>query len=280
MPRFRRLLVSALLPVILIYTGYCLMLALVRDRLLFAQHNRARAAGHTAPAGFETWWLDLPDGEGRVEAWWSPAPDATREKPAPAVLYFHGNAQLIDDSTGAARVWNGLGVSTLLVSYRGYGRSGGKPTADNGITDAVAWFDRLAARPEVDARAILAHGYSLGGAFAAQLATRRPVAGLALESTFASIPRMAHAYGVWIYFPRERLDTVAALKKLPSGVPVLVTHGTQDRVVPFSENRPLLDARPDAIRHTGDFGHMPWAQEEPGHALLRQLLAASHTRKE
>ncbi|RRJ97724.1 alpha/beta fold hydrolase [Opitutaceae bacterium TAV4] len=266
------------------YLGYCLLLAGTRDELLFPVHGRERAAGRSAPGGMETWWLSIPAVDagmdakisGRVEAWWCPAKGASAEAPAPAVIYFHGNGELIDDGAHLASIWNGFGVSVLMVEYRGYGRSDGNPSADNVIEDSLRWYDRVVARPEVRAGAILAHGYSLGGAFAAQLAARRPVAGVVLESTFASVPRMARAYGVWVYFPSEALDGVRVLRELPSQVPVLITHGILDRVVPVAEGRVLAAARKAVgavMYHEDNYPHGPGAQDEPGHGLLRRLLA-------
>lgn len=258
---------------ILGYLGYCALLARTRDTILFPMRSQERAVGRTAPEGVETWWLDLPGGKGRVEAWWHAAKNASADTPAPAVIYFHGNGELIDDGAQVASIWNGFGASVLMVEYRGYGRSGGSPTADNVIEDSVIWFDRVTERPEVRKDAIIVHGYSLGGAFASQLAARRPVAGVALESTFASVPRMARAYGVWVYFPREALDSAKVLRRLPGHVPVLITHGTLDRVVPVAEGRALAAARPGAVYQEDAYPHGPGAQGEAGHAMLKRLLS-------
>lgn len=257
------------------YVVFCGMVAYDKESLLYPRDGRERAAGRTAPAGYETWWLPLPGNAGRVEAWWLPAKSASEASPAPVVIYFHGNAELIDDQRSTAELWHELGVSVLLCEHTGYGRSDGTPSLEADIANAAAWFDRVAARPDVRADVILAHGFSLGGAFAAQLAARRPVGGLIVEGTFADLPGMARDMGVWIYFPRERLDTARVLRELPEGLPVLITHGRHDRVIPVAQGRKLAAARPQARYVEGDFPHVPWAQDEPSRTLLREVLTAA-----
>ena len=254
------------------YVAFCALVAQDKEAVLYPNHGRERARGRTAPAGYESWWRELPQG-GRVEAWWRPAEGASAERPAPVVMYFHGNAELVDDQRQTAEMWHGLGASVLVCEHVGYGRSAGAPALENDIDNGAAWFDLVAARPDVRREAIMAHGFSLGGAFAAQLAKRRPVAGLVLESTFSSLPSMARRMGVWLYFGGESLDTRSVLRGLPEETPVLITHGRGDGVIPVEEGRRLAAARPGARYVEGDYPHVPWAQNEPEHALLRELMA-------
>ena len=256
------------------YVTFCALVVRNVETVLYPRDGRERAQGRTAPVGYESWWRELPQG-GRVEAWWRAAEGASAENPAPVVIYFHGNAELIDDQRQTVETWHQLGVSVLVCEHVGYGRSDGRPALENDIANGAAWFDVVAARPEVRRDAIIAHGFSLGGAFAAQLAARRSVAGLVLESTFASLPSMGRRMGVWLYFGGERLDTGRVLRELPATTSVLLTHGRGDTVIPVGEGRKLASARPGAIFAEGDYPHVPWAQNEPGHAMLRQFLAVS-----
>ena len=253
------------------YLAVCAVVAWQKDSILFPMHGRERAAGKVAPAGYETWWQTMRDGA-QVEAWWLPARGASAEKPAPAVMVFHGNGELIDDSRDFAEAWHALGASVLLVEYRGYGRSGGAPGVTACKGDSLEWFDRVAARADVRSDLILAHGFSLGGIFAAELAGERPVAGLAMEGTVASLREAAHDRRIWILFTRERFDATAVLRRLDPRVPVLLTHGRRDDVVLFRHLGLLAVARPGARAVAGDHDHYPlstWSQPE----LLRELLA-------
>lgn len=257
------------------YVVFCGLVAWNKEAMIYPAHGRERAAGRVAPEGYETWWRILPDG-GKVEAWWRPAKTDSADPsglPAPVVMFFHGNGEIIDDQRQLVDLWHELGASVLVCEHVGYGRSDGTPRLENDIANGVAWYDVLVARPDVRPELIVAHGFSLGGAFAAQLAARRPVGGLVLESTFSSLPSMARDMGVWLYFAGERLDTARVLNDLPEPVPVLLTHGTLDNVIPLAEGRRLAAARPGARYVEGDFPHIPWAQNEPGRHLLRAFLA-------
>ncbi len=83
----------------------------------------------------------------------------------------------------------------LLCEYRGYGRSGGVPEQAGITSDMIAFYDLLAKREDVDAARIYAHGRSLGAGVAAQLAAKRPAAGLILESPFKSAASFALRLG-------------------------------------------------------------------------------------
>lgn len=273
---FSRAVLRLLAIMTITYLGVCGLVAWQKESIIFPQRGQQRAAGRTAPEGYAVWWLTMRDGA-RVEAWWRPAAGASAAKPAPAVIVFHGNGELIDDSTDFADAWHKLGAGVLLVEYRGYGRSDGAPGIDACRADSDEWFDRLAVEPGVRRDAILAHGFSLGGVFAAELAARRPVAGLALEGTVASLRRAALDRRIALLFTRERFDAAAVLRALDPSVPVLLTHGARDGVVPFHHHALLARARPGATAATGDHGHHPlavWDRPE----LLRNLLAAAVAR--
>jgi len=252
------------------YLAVCGIVAWQKEAILFPMHGRERAAGKSAPAGYETWWQTMRDGA-RVEGWWLPARGASAELPAPAVIVFHGNGELIDDSRDFAEVWHEFGVNVLLAEYRGYGRSEGEPGITSCKGDSVEWFDRVAARPDVRRETIVAHGFSLGGIFAAELARERPVAGLALEGTVASLREAARDRHIWVLFTRERFDATAVLRGLDARVPVLLTHGRRDGVVGFRHHGLLAAARPSARAVAEDHDHYPLStQERPD--LLRELL--------
>jgi pimeloyl-ACP methyl ester carboxylesterase len=184
---------------------------------------------------------------------------------------------LIDDSVDFANAWAALGVSVLLVEYRGYGRSEGEPSINTCRDDATEWFDRVAARPDVRGDLVLAHGFSLGGVFATELAALRPVAGLVLEGTVASLRQAARDRSIWILLTRERFDAETILRELDPMLPVLITHGRKDDIVPFHHFERLTAARPSAVAVAGDEGHIPLATwDRPD--LLRNLLEAARVR--
>jgi fermentation-respiration switch protein FrsA (DUF1100 family) len=174
---------------------------------------------------------------------------AARYLPAPGarftVVYFHGTGEdlgWIEPVLEEIRLR--LGVAVLAFDYRGYGLSGGRSSeaaiyADTKV--ALAWLRESAG---VTPGQIIVWGRSLGGGPATELASRVPVAGLVLESTFTSVFRLMTRV------PLLPLDPFDNLVKLPRvHCPVLVMHGKADEVVPFANGVKLLAAAPDPKRH-------------------------------
>ncbi|NOY89903.1 MAG: alpha/beta hydrolase [Deltaproteobacteria bacterium] len=205
-------------------------------------------------ARLERWRLDTD--EGVVEALYLRAEDASAEHPAPAVIFLHGNGEVVEQWVEPLEGYRRLGVSVLIPEYRGYGGSAGHPSEDAIVADAVAFRDRLAALPEVDAERIVYHGRSLGGGVAGALAARRPPAALVLMSTFSSLDEMASRYLVPRFVAKallgdhyRTLDVVRERR-----FPTLVIHGDRDGVVPYAQGQALAEAA-DARLVTYRAGH-------------------------
>lgn len=189
------------------------------------------------PPNIERLWLNVDDAT-RVEAWLV-KPQRPTVGPNPAVIFFHGNAETIDDSVGHAEIYTKLGYAVLLPEYRGYGRSGGSPSQAAIRSDMGRFYDLLHARSDIDPSRIIYHGRSLGGGVACDLARSRPPAGMILESTFTSVASFCWGFGVPPFLCRNPFhsdDVVQALDR-----PLLIVHGAEDNIVPVSHGRTLRD---------------------------------------
>lgn len=249
----------AMVYVLLAYLGCCAFLYFYQDSLLFPAHLAAPPTSR--PDGAET--ISLPEkGGGAVESWFFPAGARGRERAAPVVIYFHGNAELIDHQERVIEGYRRLGISVFLPEYPGYGRSSGKPSQKAIGAAAVRLYDALILRADVDVSRIVFHGRSLGGGVAADLATRRRPAALVLESTFSSITRMGLKYGAPPFLARHPFRTDRAIAGLDA--PILVFHGTQDKLVPVAHGRRLRDlARHGAyVEYDADHNDFPGAANE------------------
>ena len=206
-----------------------------------------------------------------VEAWYLPPESA--DGPSPAVVFAHGNAELIDmwlpTFEELPRRW---GIGVLLVEYPGYGRSAGQPSEESIAETMAAAFDALALRPEIDRERIVAYGRSLGGGAACALARQRPVAGLILESTFTSVRALARRVGLFGPLVADPFDNLEVVRSY--GGPVLVVHGTRDTLIPASHGRALAAGSPRSTLVLVDCGHndcpRPWRAVE---ALLAEAKA-------
>jgi hypothetical protein len=255
-----------------VYVVYAAVVFFAQRALLYPGTGRV-AAEDAAPRGpgFERHWIEVAGG--RVEAWWLGAlpaggVDAAPSVPAerrPAFLWFHGNGELIEDWPDLVQGVRERGVGVLLVEFPGYGRSSGRPTEASITEAAVAAYDLLAARSDVDPGRILAFGRSLGGAAACAVAARRPVAALVLHSTFTSVRPFAKHYFVPGLLVRDVFDNRRVVAAYDG--PVLVLHGRHDDVVPYSHGVELARVAKNAKLVTYETAH----NDFPGERLAADV---------
>jgi fermentation-respiration switch protein FrsA (DUF1100 family) len=232
-------------------------LVLFQRRLLFPRPSVVGAPERPEDAR-QVW---LPTAAGLAEAWYlEPLGPALR--PAPVLIFFHGNGELIDFLPPDLAEPRGWGMGVLLVEYPGYGRSSGAPSQESITAVVLAAHDWTQTREMIDPYRVIAYGRSLGGAAAAILAGKRALAALVLESTFTSIRGFAHDF--WapefaVLDPFENLPLLAAFNG-----PVLVLHGSRDKLVPFRHAEELARAarRSELVRL--NCGHndcpAPWSR--------------------
>lgn len=200
-------------------------------------------------------WLQTEDGV-RIHGWYLPFPGARR-----VLLFFHGNAGNISHRQDSLEIFHRLGLNVLILDYRGYGRSEGRPSETGLYRDARAAWDHLVEGRGVAPSDIVLFGRSLGGAVAAELASRVRPGALILESTFSSardLVREIYPVLSWLIVRRFELDTVARMGSV--SCPVLVLHSRDDEIIPFALGRRVYQAAPEpkafhALRgdHNGGF---------------------------
>jgi hypothetical protein len=215
--------------------------------------------------------LSLGIREGEVEAWFLPADGVALGQKAPLVMFAHGNGELIEDWPEMLDPYRRMGLHVLLPEYRGYGRSAGAPSEKAIVEDFVRFYDMASARPDVDPRRVVLHGRSLGGGVVSALAQKRCPAALVLESTFTSVPDVARKWMVPKALIRDRFDSASVLKSLD--IPILVFHGTRDRVVPFEHGVGLSQCarRGRLVRYDCDHNDLP-RQKDGFWSELRAFL--------
>ena len=219
---------------LLIYLVYCTLLFLMQRRIIFPRppfevHPRAADVPQ-----MEKMWLATSGGQ--VEAWFLPAEN--QKGPAPALIYAHGNAGLIDSWPETFYHMSRRGIGALLVEYPGYGRSEGSPSQESIAETFAIAYDTLVARADVDPSRIVLIGRSLGGGAVCTLAAQRPSAALVLISTFTSIRTMAYSrYFAPSFLVHDPFDNLTVVRQYAN--PLLILHGTEDSLIPFHHAQTL-----------------------------------------
>ncbi len=232
---------ALILGVSAVYLAILLLLWAFQERMAFPAPqaplpNPAEVLGYG-----ERIELTMRDGT-RLLGWY--LPPGAAEEPFAALLWFYGNGETIGAIWPIIRDFRPPDAALLVLDYPGYGASGGN-TTEAGIYEAGALaYHALASRPGVDRERIYIYGRSLGSAVATRTAADHPTAGLILESPFTSAREMAaRTYRIFpLFLVRLKLDNLAGVRRVRC--PVLVFHGTADRLVPMEMGRRVAAAAP------------------------------------
>ena len=175
----------------------------------------------------------------QLHAWFVPPTVPTNRG---VVVVFNGNAGNRSYRADLARGFGARGLATLLFDYRGYGGNAGAPSEEGLALDAVAAREYLDTRRDIDHRAIVYFGESLGSGVAVRLALTHPPRALVLRSPFTSLVDTARHH--FPYVPAGLLlsdrfasgDVIARLR-----CPIVVITAAHDSIVPADQSRRLFE---------------------------------------
>ena len=252
MAALKRML-PAVATIIAAYSAVVFFTWLTQDRLIYFPHigGGVMVTPARVKLPFDDVRITTADGE-TLAAWWVPATPVHG-----VVLLFHGNAGSIADRIDYLPHFNAMGHAVLLVDYRGYGASTGKPSESGTYADAQAAWRWLTAERGFKPADITVVGESLGGAVAAELAARMQPRALVLISTFTSVSDLGSEIYPWLpvrLISRYRYDTLQNLRQFRG--PVLIAHSRDDDIVPFAHGERL---------HAAAAGAAPLLEMRGGH---------------
>ncbi len=178
-------------------------------------------------------------------------------QPQGVLLYCHGNAgHVVDRLPRLRQLRSQYGLTILGFDYRGYGRSQGRPSEVGLYEDARAARHWLASRSGVAESDVILLGRSLGGGVAVELASRDGAKGLILENTFSSVVDVGKSKLSWLPASAvsQRFDSASKIVNYRG--PLLQTHGSRDRVIPFEfGNRLFAHDNEPKVFFTARGGH-------------------------
>jgi pimeloyl-ACP methyl ester carboxylesterase len=204
------------------YVGLCVLVFVVQRSLIYFPQPSSLGDRDTL--------VVVPVTDARVVA-------SARPRAGPkAIVYLGGNGEDVTLSIA------GLAASfpqhaLYLLHYRGYGRSGGKPSETALVGDALALFD-LVHREHALVEVV---GRSLGTGIAVQVASARPVARLVLVTPYDSVlaiaaSRFPYLPVRWLLLDRYESSRHAARVTAPT----LIVAAENDEVIPRASTERLL----------------------------------------
>ncbi|MFZ5855697.1 MAG: alpha/beta hydrolase [Chloroflexota bacterium] len=164
------------------------------------------------------------------------------EARTPLVIYFGGSGSEASEIVHLARKLTGWSVA--LINYRGFGLSEGTPTHEKALTDALAIYDVLTARDDIDSRRVVSMGYSLGTGVAVYLSEQRPLAGTILVSPYEQWTliglKQSPIYAPLEGFLKPYFDSLSRAPMIK--LPMFCLVGSEDTFVPPALSLELVEA--------------------------------------
>jgi len=245
----RSLLFVLLIP-LLLYIGVVFMMWAMQSRLVYFPTREINVDPGVLGLAFDEISLETADGE-TLHGWFV-ATDPTQ----PVILFLHGNAGNVSHRIDSLRLLHELKANVLLIDYRGYGQSTGRPSEQGTYADAASAWDYLTSVRGFDASAVIIFGRSLGGAVAVWLASQQNAGALVMESTFTSIADLgSESYG-WLpvrSLTRIHYDSQSRLRQIAT--PSVVLHSKNDDIIGFEHGKKLFAAAKNPVEFvalTGD----------------------------
>ncbi len=255
---------------LLAYGAFVLIVYFIQASLIFFPTHSLRATPADIGLAYTDVILSTPDGV-TLHGWWVPTTD-----PQGTVLFFHGNAGNVADRVEYLTIWHDLGWNVLILDYRGYGKSTGRPDEAGLYRDAETAWRYLTRERAIPDTSIVILGRSLGGAVAAYLAARVRPRALILDSAFTSLPALAQQLYPWLparWLVRFRFPTVTYLQQVRC--PVLIIHSVDDEIVPFRHAETLWRVAPEPkqlLRLRGGHNTAVWVSESAYRTGLAAFL--------
>jgi len=225
-----------IIAVALTYLGLAVMIYFQQDGMIYVPEKTITHNPNNIGLAYEEVSVRTKDGLS-ISGWYIPAKN---EKAV--ILFCHGNAGNISSRLDSISIFNNLSLSVLIFDYRGYGKSGGRPSEAGTYLDAEAAWDYLVNVKKIPPGRIIVYGRSLGGAVAAEIALRRSPAALIVESGFTSVPDLGQKIYPWLpvrlisKFHYATIDKIGTIK-----CPKLIIHSRKDDIVPFEHGRALYE---------------------------------------
>jgi fermentation-respiration switch protein FrsA (DUF1100 family) len=230
------ILLKVLLGIGTIYLAVAVAAFLGQRALMYVPDPRYVRPEQDGLIGVEERILATPDGA-KVIAWFG------RSRPGqPTLLYFHGNAGSLSARSERIARYLARGFGIMMMTYRGYGGSTGRPSEAANVADAKLAYDALVASGVAPADIVL-YGESIGTGVAVQLAASRPVGGVILDAPYTSIVDVAaraYPYLPVRPFLLDRYETMKHIDRIRA--PLLIVHGERDSIIPVEMGREVLAA--------------------------------------
>ncbi len=196
-----------------------------------------------------------------------------RDDPAGLILYFHGNTRSIKGWAKYARDFYRYNYDVVLVDYRGFGKSTGKRSEKEMLSDMQFVYDTL--KQTYPENKLIVYGRSIGSGFAAKIASDNNPRYLILDAPYYSFVKVVKRFLPILpvrYVLRYHLRTDKWIQLVRCHTYIL--HGTKDWLIPIKHSERLQKINPKKITliriQDGRHNNLPKFDEY--HNFVRDIL--------
>ena len=256
--------------IIYIIAGYVVLLVLVyllQERFIFKPEKLQQNFEYKYDVPFKELFFDVSPGV-RINGLHFSRPQAKG-----LILYFHGNSRSIKGWARYARDFYRYDYDVVLVDYRGFGKSTGKRSEHDIMSDMQFVYTQLLTQyPE---HHILVYGRSIGSGFAAKIAADNKPRYLILDAPYYNFRKVVERFLPFLpvkYVLRYQLRTDKWIRHVNCHTYIL--HGTKDRLIPIRHSERLQQINPNKITliriEGGRHNNLPSFPEY--HNFIRDIL--------
>lgn len=239
----------------------------IQERFIFKPEKLAADFVYKYDAPFDELFFDVEPGV-RINGLHFKVKD-----PLGLVLYFHGNSRSIKGWAKYARDFYRYGYDVVLVDYRGFGKSTGRRSEKDMLSDMQFVYMTLANKYHENH--IIVYGRSIGSGFAAKIASDNKPRYLILDAPYFSFRKAVERFLPILpvrFVLRYHLRTDKWITRVNCHTYIL--HGTRDWLLPISNSEKLQALNPRKITliriHGGGHNNLPTFPEY--HNFIRDIL--------
>jgi len=208
------------------------------NKFTYFPHNKIMRSTKDLPEFVSEKWIHTADGE-KLQALYF----EHKNKKTDLIIYFHGNTgNLFSHSRfDHAKRFYEMGKNVLLVSYRGYSKSSGKPNEKGIYLDGESAIKFANETLGYNNENIYIFGRSLGTTVAVEVAQHKNFKGVVLFTPLTSAKDMAKEmdFKLFSFLAKKTFNSIKKIKNLKSKL--LIIHGTHDKQIPFKMGEKLFN---------------------------------------
>jgi uncharacterized protein len=248
-------------------TALSILAYIFQERLIFKPEKLKQDFEFKYDAPFREYFFDIEPGV-RINGL-----HFFRNKPKGLILYFHGNTRSIKGWARYAKDFYRYDYDVILLDYRGFGKSTGKRSEKEMLSDMQFIYEKLIEKYGEDQ--LIVYGRSMGSGFATKLACDNSPRYLILDAPYFNFLRVIERFLPMLPMRIVLRFHLRTDKWLPNvSCHTYIIHGTKDWLIPIRHSEALQKINPHRITliriHGGGHNNLPSYDEY--HNFVRDIL--------